>query len=307
MQRATISVSEGRFPEARFGSRRIMEPSIGYAIARLRAQARELGTGILVEVDDRGTRLSLTIDAEGRLHTPSEEWAQAGAPAEERSDASASMQTLPIVPDGHAAGRRPGPSSRPVSGPASRSASGPASGVASDVASGPASGVARERIGHGDAPQDQRRTFTQDWRPAPAMTATEDRGRPGTRDPHSGSHGAGRLESATSEQDPHGFRSTLEHSNHALALAPHPAPNPTQTTNPTQTRSGSEAPTRSSSATSMQPNSETVAQPSSETPAQPGAQTPVEPGAQPRLARTGIIATLVVAALALCGAGLFLF
>ncbi|MGO1451041.1 MAG: hypothetical protein ACTHYJ_09235 [Brevibacterium yomogidense] len=57
----------------------------------------------------------------------------------------------------------------------------------------------------------------------------------------------------------------------------------------------------------MQPSSETVAQPSSETPAQPGAQTPVEPGAQPRLACTGIIATLVVAALALCGAGLFLF
>ncbi len=99
MQRATISVSEGRFPEAHFDNRRIMEPSIGYALTRLSAQARTRGTGITVEVDDRGTRLTLTIDAEGRLHTPPDTQAATGGRAEAQSDASAPTQALPLAPE----------------------------------------------------------------------------------------------------------------------------------------------------------------------------------------------------------------
>lgn len=218
MQRATISVSEGRFPEAHFGNRRIMEPSIGYAITRLSAQARSLGTGITVDVDDRGTRLSLTIDAEGRLHTPPGAWAQGGAPTEARSDSSASTQALPVTPEGPSAPQQ--------------------------------SGL-------------ERRTFTPDWSPAPAMTApamtapTPRAQRPtgaGGGEPRGGEHRSTRVESATSEPVANGFHPTPEHSNHAVG--PHASP--------------------------------------------------IRSGSRTRPVRTGMIATLVVAALALCGAGLLL-
>lgn len=98
MQRATISVSEGRFPEAHFDGRRIMEPSIGYALTRLSAQARMRGAGIHVEVDHAGTRLPLVIDAGGRLHTPPGAPALADAPTRARSDASVPTQALPVIP-----------------------------------------------------------------------------------------------------------------------------------------------------------------------------------------------------------------
>lgn len=133
MQRATISVSEGRFPEARFDNRRTMEPSIGYALTRLRAQARALGAGIDVEVDDRGTRLSLTIDAEGRLHALPGSPTAASDPMVARPDTSAPTQALPVTPFD-------------------------------------STGTARTNTPRAEASRDHRRTFTPDWGPAPALT-----------------------------------------------------------------------------------------------------------------------------------------
>lgn len=140
MQRATISVSEGRFPEAHFNGRRIMEPSIGYALTRLCAQARMRGTGIHVEIDDAGTRLPLVIDEGGRLHTPpGAPPLTGGAPTRAQSDASAPTQALPVTPEAPA-------------------------GLASDLPS--------------RASTDHRRTFTSHGDPAPPLTPPDDRVRP---------------------------------------------------------------------------------------------------------------------------------
>lgn len=68
MQKATITVSEGRFPEAHFDGRRTPEPTIGYALTRLAEEARTRNTRIRVEVEDGLTRLLLLIEADGRLH-----------------------------------------------------------------------------------------------------------------------------------------------------------------------------------------------------------------------------------------------
>ncbi|SMY12708.1 hypothetical protein [Brevibacterium jeotgali] len=146
MQRATISVSEGRFPEAHIDGRRIMEPSIGYALTRLCAQARMCETGIHVEVDDAGTRLTLVIDAGGRLHTPPDAPALTDAPTRARSDASTPTRALPATPEDPAT---------------------PA-GFASAVPS--------------RASADHRRTFTAHCDPAPPLTPPDDRVRPHQRE-----------------------------------------------------------------------------------------------------------------------------
>ena len=71
MQKATITVSEGRFPEAHFDGRRTPEPTIGYALTRLAEEARTRNTRIRVEVEDGLSRLLLLIEADGSLHVQS--------------------------------------------------------------------------------------------------------------------------------------------------------------------------------------------------------------------------------------------
>ena len=197
MQRATISVSEGRFPEAHFDNRHIMEPSIGYALTRLCAQARMRGTGIHVEVDDTGTRLSLVIDAEGRLHTPRGARAPAGAPTEvpagaqteARSDASAPTRGLPITAEGSFT---------------SQHSRFPRDSALRD-------GAPRGKVPSDRAPRDHRRTFTSDGGPSPALTPPIHQAHPRTE------VGGTEVESATPGPLRDDFGPTREHSNSATA------------------------------------------------------------------------------------------
>ena len=157
MHRATISAADGRFPEAHFDGRRVMEPSIGYALTRLCAQARMRGTGIRVEVDDAGTRLLLVIDAEGRLHTPAAAQGRDGSRAltETRSPAGASTPAGARTPAGAQA-----PAGAPIRARSDASAPTHALPLTPEGAEG----------GAAPLPGDRRRTFTANGDPAPALT-----------------------------------------------------------------------------------------------------------------------------------------
>lgn len=269
MHRATISAADGRFPEAHFDGRRIMEPSIGYALTRLCAQARMRGTGIRVEVDDAGTRLLLAIDAEGRLHTPpgaqgrADSRALTQAPIRAQSDASAPTQALPLTPEGAEEG----------TGRVSESRGRPAMAV----------GAPPRRS------SDRRRTFTADGDPAPSLT-------PPARDPHQ------YTSRPTSPRDETGLRG------HQPSPHSKRSPRSTQASPHGHHPSSHGAIDSATSEARRQANGPDDAHSISETTSDEAASDAAlpEPHADARRYRGGLLAAVVLTALIACGALLLL-